>query len=137
MRISLTAYPNSGIEEALFTIQGEEGPPFQAGISSVQQPAEFLEIPTTFDFRGEELSLTVQSQGRSAAVLARRIPTDADVHLIGVNKDLFFGMFVHSHDPTRKIGPRCELRCSRNEQAVTGPGCISCQKGKLIFKVCC
>jgi hypothetical protein len=136
MRILVNAYADSGINEAHFTVEGA-GSRLRLPVAVDKRFTGTFDLPKSMEFDATEFSVAVESQGRHVVVLARHIPTHSELHLIGVNEDLFLGMVVHDRAQPHNLGPRCELRCSPNEQPVTGPGCISCEKGKLIFKICC
>ena len=134
MKVFATAYPDSNIAESSFTVEGL-GASLRLPISVGKSFAQTLSISDVFERESGDFAITVHSQDRNVCVLTKHIPIDSEFHLIGVNRDLFLGIVVHGH--ARNFGPRCELRCSPNDPPVTGPGCITCQKDTLTFKVCC
>ena len=137
MKIFASTYPDSKIEDAFFTLGGmrPSGPDRIVQIPIERYSANDVDIPKHWDFDPTTMILNVRSHETSVAVYARHIPLDSEIHLIGVNKDFFLGMIVHQ--PMKNTAPRCELRCVPTDKPVTGPGCIPCRKGSLIFKVCC
>jgi hypothetical protein len=138
MKFFANAYPTSGIEKANFTLEGWSGPSLELPLAIGRQSQAVRDFPPTFRLDGVDFKITAQSEDKSVTVVARHIPLDSEVHLIGVSKFRFLGFVLHEARQHRNMAaPRCELRCSPNDPAVTGPGCISCKKGKLEFKVCC
>jgi len=127
-----SAYAKSQIQNAEFLI---ESPLFGAryAISAGDQLVNTL-TPNPYS-TVTDIRLTIRSNGGSINVFGRGIPTDSQIHLIGVNPILFIGLILHTAMPP--LAPGCLLQCNPSAQAVGGTPCIVCKDDGLTFKLCC
>jgi hypothetical protein len=131
VRISLSAYPDSEIDgTALVLREGQS-------IELPFVPGAFVSRVLDWHSHGAFVNFEIGIQTKEyVGVLAENIPSDSQLHIIGVSRNNFIGLLEHPH-LYPGAAPRCELRCTPNDKPVVGPGCISCKKSTLRFKVCC
>jgi hypothetical protein len=132
MKIFASVHPLSDIKQAKIIFDG--GGARQALLIGA---GAVISEPISLETREKSINfkLTVTSEDREVDALAQNIPTDAEIHLFGVNRNLFVGTIVHADD--KAFDAKCELRCTSHDKPVVGPGCIPCRRGRLVFQLCC
>jgi hypothetical protein len=106
--------------------------PIQPGLITSQTVP--LRIPDRQ--RSVDFELAIERKDKSVSAFARNIPDGSHVHVLGVSHFGFMAIIDHP-DHTGHLAPTCELRCTPTEQPIAGPGCVTCKKHGLSFKVCC
>ncbi len=86
------------------------------------------------------LTLRVDNGQAQTEVLVDGVEDDSELYLFGLARKFFVGLLrhpAHGGAPLIRAAPTCELRCLPQDKPKKGPGCLECEDGGLIFRVCC
>lgn len=125
-------YPNSNISDTKLIFRGLNAvAEFPLNESSFHTRS----IETPKGITAAEFELEIQTKHASISAYVKNVPLESQVHVIGATPSEFLAIIGHVSEA--KLAPTCQLRCTPTDPPISGPGCVSCKKGGLTFKVCC
>ena len=117
IRVTATAYPDSGIQNTTFVARGLPQT-VALPIASGSFLTSSTELPSLL--RLSEFQLVVEAKDAVVSALARNISPDSHIHFIGISESNF--MAVINHNVHLPLAPTYQLHCTPHHTPVTGPG---------------